>query len=163
MLGWSFMAFAARGSPADPTANLRRPPSAVVDVARFVCAVGIGTYGVMQLMHPLTAPGFPPEGGSVKVLPGWMPWHSLWGCLSGAIFALCALGLLSRRTARGSAMVLGVTMVVITLAVYVPLTTAKAADIDEGLNYVAIHFALAGAMLGLSAACRNTAPGAKAG
>jgi len=36
------------------------------------------------------------------------------------------------------------------LFVYLPLTVARASDIANGLNYLAIHFALAGAVLFLA-------------
>jgi hypothetical protein len=36
------------------------------------------------------------------------------------------------------------------LFVYLPLTIAKASDVANGLNYLAIHFALAGSVLMLA-------------
>jgi len=44
-----------------------------------------------------------------------------------------------------AASVLGLTVLALMVLVYIPLTLSKASDIANGLNYLAIHFALAGA------------------
>ena len=77
-------------------------------------------------------------------MPAWIPGHVFRAYLTGAIFIGCALGLLSRRYARFAATILGITVLVLILIVYLPLTIAKASDIVSGLNCLAIHFALAG-------------------
>jgi hypothetical protein len=76
----------------------------------------------------------------------------LWGYLNGVVFILCALGLVTKRYDRLSAITLGVAALVITLIAYVPLTLQNASDVTTGLNYLAIHFALAGAALILAGA-----------
>jgi hypothetical protein len=85
-------------------------------------------------------------------MPAWIPAHVLWAYLTGAIFIGCALGLLSRRHARFAATILGINVLVLILFVYIPQTIAKASDIVTGLNYLSIHFALAGAAFFLAEA-----------
>ena len=62
----------------------------------------------------------------------------------------CAVGLMTRKHARSAATVLGMTVLVLALFVYLPLTVANASDVANGLNYLAIHLALAGAVLMLA-------------
>jgi uncharacterized membrane protein YjjB (DUF3815 family) len=78
-------------------------------------------------------------------MPAWIPGYVFWAYLTGAIFIGCALGLLSRRYARFAATLPGIMVLVLILFAYLPLTIAKASDIETGLNCLAIHFALAGA------------------
>lgn len=61
--------------------------------------------------------------------------------LTGAIFLGCALGRLSRKYAPAT--LLGITVLVLVLFAYLPLTISKACDVANGLSYLAIHFALA--------------------
>jgi hypothetical protein len=125
----------------------------VVDGARFVIAFTITVFGIAQILNPSFAPGIPQEDPLTFVtMPAWIPAHALWGYLSGAIFTACALGLMARKYARRAAMTLGFTVLVLIAIVYIPLTIAKAADIAHGLNYLSIHFALAGGAFFLASA-----------
>jgi len=85
-----------------------------------------------------------------KIVPSWIPGHVFWAYLTGAIFLGCTLGLLSRKYPRFAATLLGITVLV--LFVYLPLTITKASDVANGLNCLAIHFALAGAAFFLAGA-----------
>jgi uncharacterized membrane protein len=87
-----------------------------------------------------------------KIVPSWIPRHVFWAYLTGAIFLGCALGLLSRKYARFAATLLGITVLALVLFAYLPLTITKASDVANGLNYLAIHFALAGAAFFLAGA-----------
>jgi uncharacterized membrane protein len=124
----------------------------LITVARFVIAISIAVFGVDHFLDPTFAPGLPQEGPVIITMPAWIPGHVFWAYLTGAIFIGCALGLLSRRYARFAATLLGITVLVLILFVYLPLTIAKASDIVTGLNYLAIHFALAGAAFFLAEA-----------
>jgi uncharacterized membrane protein YbjE (DUF340 family) len=85
-------------------------------------------------------------------MPACIPGHVLLANLTGAIFLGCAFGLLSRRYARFAATLLGITVLVLILFVYLSLTIAKASDVANGLNYLAIRFALAVAAFFLAGA-----------
>jgi uncharacterized membrane protein len=128
----------------------------LITVARFVIAISIAVFGVDHFLDPTFAPGFPQEGPAIITMPAWIPGHVFWGYLTGAIFIGCALGLLSRRYARFAATILGITVFVLILFVYIPLTVAKASDVANGLNYLSIHFALAGAAFFLAEAMPAT-------
>ena len=125
----------------------------LITVARFLVSLSIADFGVNHFLHPTFAPGIPQDDPAVFLtMPSWIPGHVLWAYLTGAIFIACALGILTRKWAHFAAQVLGLTVLVLIVFVYLPLTVAKASDIANGLNYLAIHFALAGAALLLAGA-----------
>lgn len=116
-------------------------------VARYLIAISIAVFGIDQYLNPTFAAGIPQEGPVFVTMPGWIPGHVLWAYLTGTIFVVCAIGLTTRKYARSAATVLGVTVLALALFIYLPITIAKASDIANGLNYLAIHLALAGAAL----------------
>jgi hypothetical protein len=101
-------------------------------------------------LYPTFAPGIPQEGAVFVTMPAWIPGHAFWAYLTGTIFIICAIGLTTRKHARSAATALSLTLLVLTLFVYLPLTVANASDIASGLNYLAIHLALAGTALFLA-------------
>ena len=124
----------------------------VIAITRFLLAFPIAIFGFELFRHPALAPGFPQEDPTVVItLPAWIPVHALWTYMTGAIFIACAVGLTTKRYARVSAKTLGVTVLVSVFLAYLPRTINKAADVAGGLNYLAIHCALAGAALMLAA------------
>ncbi|HLH07128.1 MAG TPA: hypothetical protein VKW78_07820 [Terriglobales bacterium] len=124
----------------------------VVSAARFIVAGVMSAFAVSHFIHPMFAPGIPQENVAFFVtMPSWIPGHAFWAYLVGTIFLGCAVGLLLPKRARLASVVLGLTFLTLTLVVYLPLTISKAADIADGLNYLAIHFAFAGAALMLAA------------
>ncbi len=137
------VAFAASQTSAN--SSLSSFKSKLITVARFAIAITIAFFGVEHFLDPTFAPGLPREGEVTITMPAWIPGHAFWAYLIGAIFIGCALGLLSRRYARFAATILGITVLVLILFVYIPQTIANASDIVTGLNYLSIHFALAGA------------------
>ena len=125
----------------------------LVVVAGFLMAIPIGIFGIEHLLNPNFAPGIPQDSGAVRIpMPSWLPAHRLWIYLTGAIFVLSAIAIIARRYARPASVLIGTTVLVMTALVYVPLTIARAADVNGGLNYLSIHFALAGAALMLASA-----------
>jgi len=129
------------------------PASRVIAVTRFLVAFPVAIFGIEQFRNPAFAPGIPQDDPSVFItLPAWMPAHTVWAYATGAIFVCCAVGMTTRRYARPAAKTLGITVLALVLVAYIPLTIAKASDVASGLNYLAIHFALAGAALLLAGA-----------
>jgi uncharacterized membrane protein len=114
-------------------------------VARFLIAISIAVFGIDQYLNPTFAAGIPQEGPAFITMPDWIPGHVFWAYLTGTIFVVCALGLTIRKYARSAATFLGVTALALALFIYLPITIAKVSDIANGLNYLAIHFALSGA------------------
>jgi uncharacterized membrane protein YphA (DoxX/SURF4 family) len=124
----------------------------MVSVARIVIGVVIVDYGIQQFLFPGYAPGIPQQGPEVIVMPSWIPAHALWAHVSGAIFLLCGIALLLNWRPRIVAEVLAATVLVEVALIYAPATIKTPANIDMGLNYVAIHFMLAGTALFLARA-----------
>ncbi len=125
----------------------------VIFVARFAIALAMVVFGIDQILNPSFAPGIPQENPALVVtMPAWIPAHALWARLSGVIFLACALGMTIRKQTRLAATTLGLTVMLLIVFVYLPLTIARAADIASGLNYLAIHFALAGSAFFLASA-----------
>jgi uncharacterized membrane protein len=124
-----------------------------VPVMRVVIGIVITEYGVQHFLFPNFAPGIPQEGTGVLVtMPSWIPAHTLWAYLTGAVFVVCGVSIIVNRRARLAATVLGATAAVLIVCQYVPQTIQNASNIGLGLNYLAIHFALAGDALLLAGA-----------
>lgn len=122
-------------------------------VARVVIGIVLIDFGIQQILFPTFAPGIPQDGTRVVIsMPSWIPAHALWGYISGAIFVACGTALLLNRKPRLASTILAATVLLWVLLAYVPLTIRNAAKIDVGLNYLAIHFALAGELLFLARA-----------
>jgi uncharacterized membrane protein len=132
------------------SSHLQSLRSKLIVVARFLIAISIAVFGIDHYLYPAFAPGIPQEGTFFVTIPAWIPAHVLWAYLVGTIFIICAVGLTTGKHARSGAAVLGLTVLILALLVYLPLTVARASDIANGLNYLAIHFALAGAVLFLA-------------
>ena len=125
----------------------------IVAVACSLMAIPIGVFGIEHFLNPNFAPGIPQDGPALTIpMPSWLPAHLLWIYLTGSIFLLSAIALITMRHARPAALLIGATILVIIALVYIPLTIARAADVNGGLNYLSIHFALAGAVLMLAGA-----------
>ena len=125
----------------------------LVAVACFLMAIPIGVFGIDHFLNPNFAPGIPRDDTALTIpMPSWLPTHVLWIYLTGSIFVLSAIALITRRYARPAAILIGATVLVVTALVYIPLTIARAADVNNGLNYLSIHFALAGSVLMLACA-----------
>ena len=132
------------------TLRVQSLSSKLIVVARFLIAISIAVFGIDHYLYPTFAPGIPQEGAVFVTMPAWIPGHAFWAYLTGTIFIICAIGLTTRKHARSAATALSLTLLVLTLFVYLPLTVAKASDIASGLNYLAIHLALAGTALFLA-------------
>lgn len=130
--------------------------SRVITVTRFLVALPIAIFAIEHFRHPALAPGFPQDDPTVVItLPAWIPAHAVWAYATGSIFIACAVGLMIGRYARLAAKTLGVTVLALILAAYIPRTIANASDVTLGLNYLAIYCALAGAAWMLAAALPN--------
>jgi uncharacterized membrane protein len=122
-------------------------------IARIVMGVATADFGIQQFLFPTFAPGIPQDGAEVIIrMPNWLPAHALWAYISGTIFVACGIALLLNRRARVAADIVAATILVLMAFVYVPLTIKNASNIDLGLNYLAIHSMLAGALLLLARA-----------
>jgi uncharacterized membrane protein len=115
-------------------------------LARFFIAVPIAFMGVQQCLHPELAPGVP----LAMFTPRWVPAHSFWGYVTGAIYVVIAISLLINKQVRLAATWLGLTVLVLVLVIYLPIVIANPADIGNGLNYLADTLLLSGTALALA-------------
>ena len=125
----------------------------LVPITRFVIGLVLTDFGIQHFLFPHFAPGIPEEGPGVMVtMPPWIPAHAFWAYLTGTIFVVCGMALVLNRAPRLAATLVGATVLPLILFVYLPLTIEHASNIGMGLNYLAIHFALAGDALLLAGA-----------
>jgi uncharacterized membrane protein len=124
-----------------------------IAVACFLMAIPIGVFGIDHFLNPHFAPGIPQDDPRLTIpMPSWLPAHVFWIYLTGSIFVVSAIALVTLRYARPAALLIGATILVMIALVYIPVTIARAGDVNNGLNYLCIHFALAGAVLMLASA-----------
>jgi len=119
---------------------------ALATLARFLITIPIAFMGVQQCLHPGLAPGVP----LIKTTPLWVPAHTFWGYVIGAIYVVIAISLLLNKQVRLAATWLGVIILVLVLFLYLPIVIANPADIANGLNYLADTLLLCGAVLALA-------------
>ncbi|HEY6330316.1 MAG TPA: hypothetical protein VI756_13340 [Blastocatellia bacterium] len=131
----------------------------LVGASCVLLGITFGEFGIQHFLRPDTAPGYPQDNPAVQIpMPSWLPGHALWMYLVGSIFVLSAIGLITIRYAQTAAVLIGATVLVIIPIVYIPVTIARATDITGGLNYLAIHFAMAGSALMLASALPAHSP-----
>ena len=106
-------------------------------------------YSIQQFMHGNHVPGVPLR----PVTPDYVYGHAIWTYLAAVVYALAGTLLLVGKKARAAATLLGLTVLLLELVVYLPIAVVERASIDNGLNYLAdtlmfcgVVFLLAGAM-----------------
>jgi len=87
-------------------------------------------FGVQQFLHPMHVPGIPLE----LVTPTWIPGHSIWCYVTGAVYLAAGLCLLANRRTRSAAISAGIMLLVLMVAVYLPILVARPLDI-EAIDY----------------------------
>jgi uncharacterized membrane protein len=117
-------------------------------IARLFIAVPVTFLGVQQFLHPELAPGVP----LAKLTPLWLPAHLLWAFLTGAVFVVAGLCLIINKEARLAATWLGLMILLLVFAVYVPILVTNPSNIGDGLNYLADTLLLGGTVLSLAGA-----------
>jgi uncharacterized membrane protein len=120
-------------------------------LARLFIGVPITFLGVQQFLHPELAPGVPLP----KLTPLWVPGHALWGYPIGLVFVIAGLCLITNKKARLATTWLGLLILLLVLAVYLPIVVANPSDIANGLNYLADTLLLGGAVLAFAEAERG--------
>ena len=130
----------------------------LVAAGRLVIALAAIFFGVQHLLHPLNVPGVPLG----RVLPEWMPARAAVGWATGALLLVGGAAMLTRRSTRVAAEVLGAWLVLVVALVYGPLLIesmrdpATAARV-QGINYFTDTLLYAGAVLAVAAASARRA------
>jgi uncharacterized membrane protein YphA (DoxX/SURF4 family) len=129
----------------------------LITVGRVLVAIAAIFFGVENFLHTANVPGVPLE----KLMPAWIPAHSLIGYLTGVILFVAGLAILVGRKTRMAATYLGTWLVLLVLFIYGPILMAALADPStgvkiEGINYFADTLLFAGAILALASATPRT-------
>jgi uncharacterized membrane protein len=130
------------------TARVRQ---GLILVARFFIGVPITFLGVEQFLHPELAPGVPLP----KLTPLWVPGHALWGYPIGAAYVVTGLCLITNKKAGSAAAWLGLLILLLVVAVYLPIVIGIPSDIANGLNYLADTLLLGASVLAFAQAQRG--------
>jgi uncharacterized membrane protein len=128
-----------------------RARQGLILVARFFIGVPITFLGAQQFLHPELAPGVPLP----KLTPLWVPGHALWGYPIGASYVAAGLCLITNKKAGSAAAWLGLLILLLVLAVYLPIVIEIPSDIANGLNYLADTLLLGGSVLAFAQAQRG--------
>jgi len=122
-----------------------RATSAARTFVRLELGVALVFYAVQQFLHPANVPGVPLE----LVTPTWIPGHSIWCYLTGAVYLPAGLCLIANRRARSAATWAGAMLLVLVLAVYLPILLAKPLDI-EAIDYFFDTLLFSGSVLAVA-------------
>lgn len=118
--------------------------------ARYLIAVPVLFYSFEQFRHGNYVPGIPLN----RVTPTWLWGHALWTYLAAAVYAVAGMMLIAGTRTRAAATWLGLTVLLMELAVYVPIAVAERASM-VGFNYMADTLMYCGAVLMLAGAMRK--------
>ena len=116
-------------------------------IARYFVAIPVLFFSFEQFMHGDHVPGVPLE----PLTPTWIYGHAIWTYLAAAVYALAGILLLAGWKTRAAATWVGVTVLLVVLAVYVPFAVVERASL-EGFNYLADTLMYGGAILLLAGA-----------
>jgi len=145
-LSFSAGALALAVSLAGPSRS--RSADVFATIARSCIAVAVLFYGFEQFMHGDHVPGVPLRA----LTPDYVYGHALWTYLAAVVYAVAGTFLLGGRKTRAAAAWLGVTVLLVELAVYVPIAFVERASIDRGFNFLADTLMFGGALLLLAGA-----------
>ncbi len=129
-------------------AGQQRLKHTLATVARYFVALPIVFYGVEQFLHGKNVPGVPLE----RLTPDYIHGHSLWTYLAAVVYAIGGAMLLAGKKTRVAATWVGLTVLLVELAVYVPIGVVERASLGNGLNYVGDTLMFCGAVLLLAGA-----------
>ncbi len=116
-------------------------------MARFFVAIPVLFYSFEQFLHGDHVPGIPLE----MVTPRWVFGHALWTYLAAGVYAVAAPLLLVGKKTRAAATWVGLTVLFVVVAAYVPIAVVEHASL-EGFNYMADTLMYCGAVLLLAGA-----------
>jgi uncharacterized membrane protein len=117
------------------------PP--LLTLARYLFAPTALFFGVEHFLHPDFAPGVPLG----KITPTWIPLRLFWAYLAGAVLLAASASLFINKKSRLATTILGLTILLIVLVIYLPIELSIPSDIGNGLNYIADTLMFSGAAL----------------
>ena len=105
-------------------------------------------FSYQQFRHGDHVPGVPLE----PLTPTYVLGHAVWTYIAAVAYAVTGLLLLIGKKTRAAATWLGLTVLLVELAVYVPIAVVERASLAKGLNYMADTLMFCGAALLLAGA-----------
>jgi uncharacterized membrane protein YphA (DoxX/SURF4 family) len=117
-------------------------------IARYFVAIPVLFFSFEQFLHGDRVPGVPLE----RMTPPYIFGHAVWTYLAAVVYAVAGALLLVGKKTRAAATWLGLTVLVVELAVYVPIGVVERASLANGLNYVFDTLMFCGAVLLLAGA-----------
>jgi len=117
-------------------------------IARYFVAIPVLFYSFEQFMRGDHVPGVPLE----RLTPQWIFGHAIWTYLAAVVYAVAGILLLAGKKTRAAATWIGLTVLLVELAVYVPIAIVDRASLDKGLNYMGDTLMYCGAILLLAGA-----------
>jgi uncharacterized membrane protein len=132
--------------------------TAVAAIPRFFLALPSIFYGVEHLLHPEYVPGVPLN----KLTPDWIPGRIVLSYFVGVILILAGACLLVNKKARPAATVLGLTILLTMLWIYLPMLLAAPTDV-VALNFFFDTLLFCGAILLVANSIRSAPEAAATG
>jgi uncharacterized membrane protein YphA (DoxX/SURF4 family) len=126
----------------------KRGSPMLATVARYLVAIPVLFFSFEQFMHGDHVPGVP----LARLTPGYIFGHAIWTYLAAVVYAVAGALLLAGKKTRAAATWLGLTVLFVELAVYVPIGVVDRASLGNGLNYVMDTLMFCGAVLLLAGA-----------
>ena len=126
----------------------KRGAHILATIARYFVAVPVLFFSFEQFLHADHVPGIPLE----PVTPGYIYGGAIWTYLAAVVYAVAGTLLLIGKKTRAAAAWLGLTVLLVELAVYVPIGVVERASLDNGFNYMADTLMFCGAVLLLAGA-----------
>ena len=149
-LAFSGGAFAFAMQPLSRQPSPARPTAVLAPIPRFFVGIPSIFYGVMHLLHPANVPGVPLQ----LITPEWIPGRIPLSYFVGVILILAGLCLVVNKKARLAATVLGLTILLTVLWIYLPMLLAAPTDV-VALNYFFDTLLFCGTILLLANALEN--------
>jgi uncharacterized membrane protein len=119
-----------------------RPSSLLAAIPRFFVGLPSLFYGVEHLLHPEYVPGVPLQ----KLSPNWIPGRIFLSYFVGVVLILAGVCLLVNKKTRLAALVLGLTIFLTVLWIYLPMLIAAPTDV-VALNFFFDTMLFSGAIL----------------
>jgi uncharacterized membrane protein YphA (DoxX/SURF4 family) len=117
-------------------------------IARYFVAIPVLFFSLEQFLHGDHVPGIPLE----PVTPDYIYGHSICTYLAAVAYLVGGILLLFGRKTRAAATALGLTVLLVELAAYLPIAVVERASLDNGFNYMADTLMFCGAVLLLAGA-----------
>jgi uncharacterized membrane protein len=128
-----------------PRPSLRERRAAWVAVPRLFVAIPCVFYGVEHFLHPAHVPGIPLK----QLSPEWIPGRIVLSYFVGVVLVLAGAALIVNKRSREAATVLGLTILLAVLWIYLPMLLAAPTSL-VALNYFFDTLLFCGVILALA-------------